>query len=316
MNRRDFLKQLGLAGLGAVAASTGLAAEGLPVTKVPRRRYGDTGLELSVIGLGGLAVAKIPQSEANEVVAWAIDQGVNYFDVAPSYYDAQDRLGPALKPYRDRAFLACKTAKRDAAGSREELEHSLEVLQTDHFDVYQLHGLTKPEEVEQVFGPGGAMETLRQAREAGKVRWLGFSAHNETVALECLERFHFDSVLFPFNAVCLENAGFGQTLLQRAREKGVARLGLKALAWTKWPEHGERKYAKTWYQPADEPELAELLLRYALDLPLTAVVPPADAGLFRLAVGFAQRYRPLAADERQALLARVRDVPPIFGQHA
>ena len=249
-------------------------------------------------------------------VAWALAQGVNYFDVAPTYYDAQERLGPALKPYRDRAFLACKTAKRDAAGAREELENSLRVLQTDHFDLYQLHGLTKLEEVEQVFGPGGAMETLREARAAGQVRWLGFSAHSETVALECLERFHFDSVLFPFNAVCLENAGFGRTLLQRARELGVARLGLKALAWTAWPPQGERKYPKPWYQPVDDPELAGLLLRYALDLPLTATVPPADAGLFRLAVGLAQHYRPLTDAERAALLTRLQDVAPIFPSHA
>lgn len=312
MDRRDFLKKLGLAGLGAVASQAGLAAEGKPMSKLPRRRFGNTGLQLSIIGLGGIAVAKVDQQEANDVVAWAVERGVNYFDVAPTYMDAQDRLGPALKPHRGHSFLACKTVKRDAAAAREELENSLRVLQTDYFDLYQLHGLTKVEEVEQAFGPGGAMETLVKARQEGKVRWIGFSAHDEPTSLAALEKFKFDSVLFPWNAVCMENAQFGRAVLNAAQEHGAARLGLKAIAWTPWPAQGERKYPKTWYQPIDDPELADLLLRYALDLPLTATVPPGDAGLFKLLVELGLRYKPLSEEERGELRKRMEGVKAIF----
>jgi hypothetical protein len=316
MDRRDFLKHLGALGLGAVAARAGFSAEGKTMNRLPRRRYGDTGLELSIIGLGGIVVSRVPQTEANDTVAWAVERGCNYFDVAPTYGNAQDRLGPALKPYRDSAFLACKTVKRDAAGSREELEDSLRVLQTDYFDLYQLHGMTKMEEVEQVFGPGGAMETFLRAREEGKARWIGFSAHNEDVAIALLERFKFDSLLFPLNAVCMENANFGRRLIGVARQRGTARLGLKAIAWTTWPAEGERKYPKCWYQPADDPELADRLLRYVLDLPVTATVPPGDVRLFKLLVELAMRYEPLDAPERGQLLATLQGVKPIFGQMA
>ncbi|MEN6642261.1 MAG: aldo/keto reductase [Armatimonadia bacterium] len=314
MNRRDFLRQLGLAGLAAMAGG-GVMADDKPAGPLARRPYGETGLQLSIVGFGGIVVMKSEQSEANDAVAWAVDRGVNYFDVAPSYGDAQDRLGPALKPYRDSVFLACKTGKRDAAGAREELENSLRVLQTDHFDLYQMHGLVKPEEVDKVFGPGGAMETFVAAREAGKVRYLGFSAHDMQSALLALSKFHFDSLLFPFNAVCMENGGFGQQVLDEAKRLGTARLGLKAIAWTKVQPNTERKYPKCWYQPQDSPEQADLLLRYALDLPITATVPPGDVRLMKLCVELASRYQPLSDADRARLKQQIAGLEPIF-KHA
>ena len=276
-----------------------------------RRPYGSTGEELSIVGFGGIAVMNLPQSEADDAVAWAVERGVNYFDVAPSYGDAQDRLGPALRPYRDRCFLACKTGQRDAVGAREELENSLRVLQTDHFDLYQHHGFTKPEEVEQVFAPGGAMETFLKAREEGKVRFLGFSAHDEGAAIMALERFPFDSVLFPLNAVLMEH-GFGQKVLKAAQAHGAARLGLKAIAWTKVHEGDARPYPKCWYHVQDKPEIADLLLRYALDLPITAAVPPGEIAPLKLAVELACRYQPLTEAERAELKQHMAGLEPIF----
>lgn len=314
MDRREFLKHLGLAGVGAVAAHHGLAADGKPAGQLPRRAYGETGIELSIVGLGGIAVMKVEQQQANETVAWAVDRGVNYFDVAPSYGDAQDRLGPALKSYRERAFLACKTGKRDAAGALAELENSLRVLQTDHLDLYQHHGFTKPEEVEQVFAAGGAMETFIKAREQGKVRFLGFSAHDEATAVMALERFKFDSVLFPFNAGLMEH-GFGARIMAAAKERGAARLALKALAWTKVKQGGPRRYANCWYQPQDDPQIADLLLRYTLSLPVTAAVPPGDASLSRLCVEIASRYEALTEAERAELKKQMAGLEPIFECH-
>lgn len=309
MKRRHFLAAVVGAGLGAAAA--GHAEEQKMTGTMARRPYGKTGEMLSLVGLGGIVVSQVEQSEANDTVAWAVDQGVNYVDVAPSYGNAQERLGPALKPYRDRCFLACKTAKRDAAGAQAELEESLRLLQTDHFDLYQLHGLTKVEEVEKALGPGGAMEVILKAREEGKIRHIGFSAHSVEAAFKALESFPFESALFPLNAVCIENGGFGKQILDKVQEKGAVALALKALAWTPWPTK-ERKYPKCWYQPQDDPAVAELLLRYTLDLPIVAAVPPGDGRLFRLAVGIAQRYRPLEAAERAELMERIKGVKPIF----
>lgn len=276
-----------------------------------RRPFGTTGLELSLVGLGGIAVADLPQEEANRMVAEAVDRGVNYFDVAPTYGNAQERLGPALQPYRDRVFLACKTAERDKEGSARELEESLRLLRTDHVDLYQLHGLSSMEDVEKAFGPDGAMETLLAAQQAGKARFLGFSAHSQEAAREALRRHPFASVLFPVNFVCWHH-GFGPEVLAAARERGAARLALKAMARCPWPEGGERKYKKCWYQPFDEWELVELALRWALSQEVTAAVPPGEPELFRMAVKVAEDFRPLSIEERDQLRGMAREIEPIF----
>ena len=143
-----------------------------------KRGLGKTGESLSMVGFGGVVVMNEEPSFASRVVAQAVERGINYFDVAPTYGNAEERLGPALEPYRKDVFLACKTEKRTAEEASEALHRSLELLRTDHLDLYQLHAVTKMEEVEQILGPGGALETFVKAREQGLVRYLGFSAHS------------------------------------------------------------------------------------------------------------------------------------------
>ena len=279
------------------------------------RDYGSTGRKLSILGFGGIIVTNVTESEAAEYVGEAVDRGVNYFDVAPSYGNAQERLGPALQPYRNDVFLACKTGKRDAAGARQELEESLRLLKTDHVDLYQLHGLTSKEDVAQVFGPGGAMELFVEARKAGKVRHLGFSAHSVDAALSALAQFQFDSILFPLNYVTYEIADFGHQVLQEAVKRGTARLALKAMARRPWndgdPAHNE--YPKCWYEPHADRTEAALALQYTLSLPITAAIPPGDIRLFRMAMDIAESYAPLSEEETAHLLTLARQEKPIFG---
>ena len=278
-----------------------------------RRALGKTGEELSLIGMGGIVVSEIPQPEADRMVAEAVDHGVNYFDVAPTYGNAQERLGPALQPYRKQVFLACKTAERDKAGARRELEASLRLLRTDHVDLYQHHGLTSKEEVEQAFGPGGAMETFQAARQEGKARFLGFSAHSVEAAEEALKRFPFDSVLFPFNFVCWHH-GFGPQVLEAARARQAGRLALKALARTNWPKEGKRKWSKCWYQPFDQWAEVELALRFTLSQDITAAIPPGEPELFRMAMGVAEQFHPLSIEEQGQLRQMAMGLEPIFPQ--
>ncbi|HPC77994.1 MAG TPA: aldo/keto reductase, partial [bacterium] len=201
-----------------------------------KRPYGKTGEMLSIIGFGGIVTAELPQEEANSIVALAIDRGVNYFDVAPTYMDAEERLGIALKGKRNNIFLACKTGKRTKEEARKELENSLRLLNTDHFDLYQLHSMTTDEDFEVAMGPGGAMETFVKAKDEGLIRYIGFSAHSVEVALKLLDAFQFDSVLLPLNWVNYFNANFGPQVVEKAMAKGVARLALKAMAKTVIPE--------------------------------------------------------------------------------
>jgi predicted aldo/keto reductase-like oxidoreductase len=275
-----------------------------------RRPYGKTGIDLSILGLGGMVVAKLEQSEANRIVAQAVERGVNYFDVAPSYGDAEERLGPALEPYRKNVFLACKTGERSKQGAAQELARSLERLRTDRFDLYQLHGLSSLEEVDQVFAPGGAMEVFEAAKRDGKARFLGFSAHSVEAALAALDRYPFDSVLFPLNFVCWFG-GFGPQVLEAAKAAGAARLALKAVARTNWPGQ-QRKHPKCWYQPYDDPELASLAVRWTLSHDITAAVAPGQTELFPMMMDIADDFRPLTPEEEQRLHELAMPLTPIF----
>ena len=320
MKRRSFLKVASASTLGTLASTrywdtvqTALAEDA--DRPMPRRLYKDD-VKLSIVGFGGIVVVGQAQAAANQDVARAMDRGVNYYDVAPSYGngEAEEKLGIALQPYRSNAFLACKTQERDAAGAQQELDHSLKVLKTDHFDLYQLHAMSKMEDVETVLGPGGALETFRKAKKEGKVRYLGFSAHNEEVALRLLDEFPFDSVLFPINYVCMTQGNFGPRLLVKAKEKQVARLALKALAYTRWTSKEQKKAAspKCWYEPINDLDQARQALRYTLSEDICAAIPPGDERIYRIAETLGARFTPLSADERATLLASCQDVAPIF----
>lgn len=309
MERRDFLRSA-LAGSVAAAGARGATKA------VPKRRYRDN-VELSVIGFGGIVVCGMDQKDADAEVAQSYERGVNYFDVAPTYFDgeAETKLGNALRPYRNNVFLACKTTQRDAQGARRELEQSLQRLHTDHLDLYQFHAVTKMDEVERILGPGGAAETFLKARDEGKVRYLGCSAHSEEAALAMLDRFKLDSILFPINFVTMTQANFGPRVITKAKEKGAARLALKALALTAWTgkaDAGRSAHPKAWYRPVEDRELAERALRFTLSEDITAAIPPGDEKLYRMALDLASGFRPLTVPERAALTARAREVKPLF----
>jgi len=313
MKRREFLKQ---AALTAALASAGKmrAADKTSSDPIARRPLGRTGENLSMIGFGGIVVMDEDPKAASNIVAEAVDRGVNYFDIAPSYGNAQERLGPALAPYRKNVFLACKTEGRTKEDSRKQLEESLRLLKTDHVDLYQFHALTKMKELDQVLGLGGAMETMEAAKKEGKIRFIGFSVHSQETALAALDRYNFDTILFPVNWVLFTQAGFGPKILKRALEKQMGILALKAMAKTVWPADEKQNHPepKCWYQPARFPDEASLGLRWTLSHPITAAIPPGDEKYFRLAMDVAQNYKPLEQHEEQALVGGGHGVEPIF----
>jgi aryl-alcohol dehydrogenase-like predicted oxidoreductase len=277
-----------------------------------RRQYGATGERLSVVGFGGILVMNESAETSSRLVSQAIDRGINYFDVAPNYGNAQEMLGPALEPYRNDVFLACKTQERTAAESQKELEESLKLLKTDHVDLYQFHAVKTTEDVSTILGPGGAMETFLKAREHGKVRYLGFSAHSEEAALALLDAFTFDSILFPVNWVTWFKGKFGPRVLPAAKEKGAAVLALKTLAKRTWGENEKRTYEKAWYHPVDTYEEALLGFKFTMSRGVTAAVSPGHENLLWWACDAAEEYTPLTAAEEAELERRAKDLDPIF----
>ena len=313
MRRRKFVA--GTAGVGAGLALFPADLAGVVRERssdgLERRALGRTGEKLSLIGFGGIVVMDATTREAAERVGLAIDAGVNYFDVAPTYGNAEEMLGPALEPFRKRVFLACKTQKRTKAEALVELDESLKKLRTDHFDLYQHHAVTKTADVKTILGPGGAMEAFEAARDAGKVRFLGFSAHSVEAAMALLEGYAFDTVLFPVNYATWFAGSFGPQVLERARAQGMGILCLKSMAKGPW-RSAERRYEKCWYEPLDDPVEAELGLRFTLSHPVTAAIPPGDAGLFQMALGLARGFRPLTPDEAETLKAKAAAGTPLF----
>ena len=314
MERRTFLKQAAFTAAAAASANSLQGAAKTPSQPIAKRALGKTGEQLSIIGFGGIVVMdETPGASAN-IVSEAVDRGINYFDVAPSYGNAQERLGPALEPYRKNVFLACKTDGRTKDESRRDLEQSLRLLKTDHLDLYQFHALTKMKDLDQVLAPGGAMETMEAARKEGKIRYIGFSVHSAETAVAALERYPFDTILFPVNWVLFSQANFGPQILKEAQDKRVGILALKAMAKTTWPEGQKKDHPepKCWYQPAAFPDEAGLGLRWTLGHPITAAIPPGDERYFRLAMDVAQSFKPLEPHEEQALLSGGKGLEPIF----
>ena len=314
MERRAFLQGAALTAAALASNRKAQASAKTPSSPIARRTLGRTGEQLSIIGFGGIVVMNETTTDAKNIVAEAVDRGINYFDVAPSYGNAQERLGPALAPYRESCFLACKTEGRKKDDSRKQLEESLRLLQTDHVDLYQFHALTKMADLDTVLGPGGAMETMEAAKKEGKIRFIGFSVHSAETAVAAMDRYHFDTILFPLNWVLFTQAGFGPQILQKAQEKKMGILALKSMAKTVWPADQKQNHPepKCWYQPATFPDQASLGLRWTLGHPITAAIPPGDERYFRLAMDVAQSFKPLEAHEEQALLAGGHGVEPIF----
>jgi aryl-alcohol dehydrogenase-like predicted oxidoreductase len=281
--------------------------------KLEKRSLGKTGEMLSMIGFGGIVVMNATPDEASEAVKVAIEAGVNYFDVAPSYGDAEIKLGPALEPYRKDVFLACKTGMRTKAESRKELEQSLKNLRTDHFDLYQHHAVTTLEEVDTILGPGGAMETFIEAKAEGKIRFIGFSAHSVEAAMALMDKFDFDTILFPFNYVTWNAGNFGPQVLERAKEKKMGILALKAMAKGPWQESADRSsYPKCWYEPLTSVEDITMGLRFTLSHPITAAIPPGEEKLFRQALSVSSNLKPLKKSEIQGIKEKAQKGKPLF----
>jgi aryl-alcohol dehydrogenase-like predicted oxidoreductase len=266
-----------------------------------KRILGKTGLEVSVLGFGGIVLNEMEQRDANNLVAEVVDRGINFFDVGPTYGNAQERLGPALEPYRNRVVLACKT---EPDQSKEEvwadIRNSLKLLKTDYFDIYQLHAADTPEHLEKALGPGGALEAIIEAREQGLVRYIGFSSHYEESAIKLMKQFDFDTVIFPINWSCWLSTGFGRKVLEEAEKRNLGRLAIKALALRNWNEDEDK--GKTWYKPINENrELAKLALKFTLSRSVNITISPGDPEMLKIGLDIVEEVKEFGGLDEEEL---------------
>ena len=274
---------------------------------------GKTGYEVFPVAYGGIVSMKDGQTLSDRYVAYAVDHGVNYFDVAPSYGDAEEKLGNSLKPYRSGVYLACKTEKRLAKDAEVEMANSLKTLHTDHFDTYQMHGLSSVEDVETAFGPGGVMELMVRMKEQGITRRLGFTAHSEEAALKAISLYPFDSVLFPFNWHMNLAHGMGNRLMKTVKENGMGVLAMKQLVERAWyPGEARDEFPKSWCKPisAGDTALRLAAMKFAYSLGADILIPPGNFECFSFEVEHAEEClnSPLTDEERQLLETRLEAV--------
>jgi uncharacterized protein len=280
-SRRGFIKGATIAASGPLLARGSMAkqqtgsshnspGEG-PSGEVPKRPLGRTGVQVSAMGLGGYHIGSADtDQEAMEIVARAIDHGVNFFDNAWEYHDglSEERIGKALKGKRQQAFVMTKvcTHGRDKNLAMRMLEQSLRRLQTDHLDLWQIHEVIYDNDPELIFAPKGAAEALLQAKQQGKVRFVGFTGHKDPdIHLKMLAHdFPFDSVQMPLNCCDATFRSFETHVLPEANRRGLAVLGMKSLGGSgELVRHGA-------VTPHDG-------LRYAMSLPVATTISGVDS---------------------------------------
>ncbi|HSD82226.1 MAG TPA: aldo/keto reductase, partial [Anaerolineae bacterium] len=222
---------------------------------IPLAPFGRTGHLSTRAIFGAAAFWSTPQKEADAVLDILLQFGINHIDVAASYGEAELHVGPWMPRYRDRFFLATKTEERTKQGAWESLRRSLDRLQTDHVDLFQIHNLSDPQEWEVALGPGGALEAFVEARDQGLTRFIGITGHGLNIASlhrRALKRFDFDSVLLPYSYILLQNRQYAadvEALLQVCRERNVAVQTIKGI--TRAPWHDRPHTRNTWYEPLE-----------------------------------------------------------------
>jgi len=282
-----------------------------------KRRFGRTEHVSSVAILGAFAFSDVTQGQADKAMELVIDAGINHIDVAPTYGDAEERLGPWLARERERFFVGCKTMERTAEGAAREMRESLERLQIDAFDLYQLHAVTSMEELDQVTGPDGALQAVLQARAEGLTRFVGITGHGmdaPRVFLEALSRFDFDSVLFPINFVLYAADDYrrsAEELVRQCRSRNVGTMIIKAIAKGLWDE-GEEQVYNTWYKPFDDPDRIQEAVDFALSRDVTGLCTAGDITLLPRFVEACEAFTPLSGRMQEALIATASLYEPIF----
>jgi aryl-alcohol dehydrogenase-like predicted oxidoreductase len=271
-----------------------------------KRRFGRTGHQSTVAIFGAAAFWEIEQNAADRVMEMVIEAGINHIDIAPSYGQAELRVGPWMKTERKRFFLGCKTMERTKEGALREMHESLNRLQTDSFDLYQCHAITSMEELDAIFAKGGAMETMIEAREKGLTKYIGITGHGvdaPMIYLEALRRFDFDSVLFPMNFVQMAMPEFrraAEELIAVCKAKDVGTMVIKSITKGPWGE--KPKTATTWYEPFDKMDEIQRGVNFVLSHNVTGVCTAGDIKILPMVIQACENFTPLNVQEQEALI--------------
>jgi aryl-alcohol dehydrogenase-like predicted oxidoreductase len=265
---------------------------------IPTRILGNTGQSVTVLGLGGEGVLRTfgQDREAYALINRALDLGINYCESARAYSGSESYYGKAIRERRKDIFLTSKSHARDRAGALAHLHETLANMKTDHLDLWQVHDVREKSEIQEIFGPNGAIEAFQQAKQAGKTRFIGVTGHHDpSIIVKCIEQFGFDTVLMPVNPAEPTYRSFIGQVLPSARKKNLGVIGMKVYL-------RGRADQLPWYTSMKP------FLRFALSQPITTVVIGCDdIAQLEENVEFARSFKPMSGEEQQKL---IRDVSP------
>ena len=300
-DRRDFLKGMAAA---SVVTTFGGVAQAENSSGIPTRTLGHTGQQVSMLGLGGYHLGRPAEAEAIKIVRTAADNGIFFMDNCWDYNngDSEVRMGKALRDgYRQKVFLMTKIDGRDAKTAAQQIDQSLQRLQTDHIDLLQFHEVIRMNDPERIFAQGGGMEAAVKARQAGKVRFIGFTGHKSPqIHQHMLEvadqhQFKFDSVQMPLNVMDAHYESFAEIVLPMAQQRNIGVLGMKPM--------GDSILLKSGKVNAIE------CLRYALSLPTSVVITGCQSMKdVQQAIDLGRSFTPLTESERAALLGKTAEI--------
>jgi aryl-alcohol dehydrogenase-like predicted oxidoreductase len=289
------------------------------VGAVQERSLGRLGHQSSVLIYGAAALAEVDQDTADASIQLALDAGINHFDVAASYGQAELRLGPWMPRIQNRIFLATKTGLRDREAAWAQINQSLERLQTDHVDLIQIHAVGDTEELDLVTRPGGSLEAVVRARGEGLAGAIGITGHGHQAPAthrEALARFPFDTVLTPLNYVLAQDPAYladYQALVAEVQAQDAGLMIIKAVSRRNWPEEQTERGYGTWYEPFDDQERIGAAVAWVLShSEVTGVATPGDVRLLPLLIEAERRLAKTSLAEAEAVLTRAGDYSSPF----
>jgi aryl-alcohol dehydrogenase-like predicted oxidoreductase len=265
---------------------------------------------------GGAAFWEISQADADKVMEQVIEAGINHIDIAPSYGQAEERVGPWMPRERNRFFLGCKTTERTKQGAWDEMQRSLKRLQTETFDLYQCHAITTMEELDAVTMKGGALEAFVEARQRGLIQHIGITGHGADapkIYLEALRRFDFDSILFPLNFVQMGNPEYrkyAEELITECKTKDVGTMVIKTITKAPW---GERPHTtNTWYEPFDKADDIQRAVNFALSYDVTGLCTVGDTRILPLVLQACKNFKRMSSTELEEMITTSGQYEPLF----
>ncbi|MCG2786393.1 MAG: aldo/keto reductase [Anaerolineae bacterium] len=280
------------------------------------RAFGRTGHDSTIAIFGAAAFWEISQANADKVMEQVIEAGVNHIDVAPSYGQAEERIGPWMPRERERFFLGCKTMERSKDGAWNEMQRSLKLLQVKSFDLYQFHAVNTFEDLDKITMKGGALEAVLESQKAGLTKFIGITGHGvdaPAIYLEALRRFEFDSILFPLNFVQMANSAYrknAEELIAVCRERQVGTMVIKTT--TKGPWQNEKHTATTWYEPFEKMDEIQRAVDFALSYDVTGLCTAGDTRILPLILKACQSFMPMDEATRETMIESGKTFEPLF----